>query len=87
MNLSGFSFLITGVLLNAIAQLLLKAGTNTLGVITLTRTNWTGEFGRMATEPHFIGGVICYGFSLIVWILDDPARGSAAQAQAEAHAL
>jgi len=69
MNLSGFSFLITGVLLNAVAQLLLKAGTNTLGVITLTRANWAGEFGRMATEPHFIGGVICYGFSLIVWIL------------------
>jgi multidrug transporter EmrE-like cation transporter len=23
----------------------------------------------MATEPHFISGVICYGFSLIVWIL------------------
>jgi multidrug transporter EmrE-like cation transporter len=69
MNLSGFSFLITGVLLNAIAQLLLKAGTNTLGVITLARANWTGEFGRMAAEPHFIGGVVCYGFSLIVWIL------------------
>ena len=69
MNLSGFSFLITGVLLNAIAQLLLKAGTNTLGVITLTPTNWTGEFGRMATEPHFIGGVACYGISLIVWII------------------
>ena len=69
MNLSGFSFLLTGVLLNAIAQLLLKAGTNTLGVITLTRANWAGEFGRMAVEPHFIGGVICYGFSLIVWIL------------------
>ncbi|HEY2864046.1 MAG TPA: SMR family transporter [Casimicrobiaceae bacterium] len=69
MNLSGFSFLICGVLLNAIAQLLLKAGTNTLGVITLTRGNWAGEFGRMASEPHFIGGAVCYGFSLIVWIL------------------
>ncbi|HEY7945278.1 MAG TPA: SMR family transporter [Casimicrobiaceae bacterium] len=69
MNLSGFSFLITGVLLNAVAQLLLKAGTNALGVITLTRGNWAGEFGRMAGEPHFIAGVACYGFSLIVWIL------------------
>ena len=69
MNLSGFLFLITGVLLNAVAQLLLKAGTNALGVITLTRDNWTGEFGRMAGEPHFIAGVACYGFSLIVWIL------------------
>ena len=69
MTWSGFWFLITGVLLNAIAQLLLKAGTNVLGVITLTRDNWLTEFGRMALERHFIGGVICYGVSLIVWIL------------------
>ena len=66
---SAFSLLFTGVLLNAAAQLLLKAGTNVLGVITLTRDNWTGEFGRMAVEPHFIAGVACYGVSLIVWII------------------
>jgi multidrug transporter EmrE-like cation transporter len=58
-----------GVLLNAAAQLLLKAGTNSLGVITLTRDNWMGEFGRMTVEPHFIAGAACYGVSLIVWIL------------------
>jgi drug/metabolite transporter (DMT)-like permease len=69
MTWPAFSFLFTGVLLNAVAQLLLKAGTNVLGVITLTRDNWTGELGRMAVEPHFIGGVACYGVSLIVWIL------------------
>jgi len=66
---SALSFLLVGVLLNASAQLLLKAGTNALGVITLTRDNWTGEFGRMAVEPHFIAGVVCYGVSLVVWIL------------------
>jgi multidrug transporter EmrE-like cation transporter len=69
MTWSGFSFLMTGVLLNAIAQLLLKAGTNVLGVITLTRDNWAGQFWRMALEPHFVAGVACYGISLIVWIL------------------
>jgi multidrug transporter EmrE-like cation transporter len=69
MTWSAFSFLIVGVLLNAAAQLLLKAGTNSLGVITLTRDNWPGEFGRMAVEPHFIAGVACYGVSLVVWIL------------------
>ena len=37
----------TGVLLNAGAQLLLKAGTNALGVITLTRDNWWDMFWRM----------------------------------------
>jgi multidrug transporter EmrE-like cation transporter len=69
MTWTAFSFLFTGVALNAAAQLLLKAGTNVLGVITLTRDNWAGEFGRMAVEPHFIGGVACYGISLIVWII------------------
>jgi multidrug transporter EmrE-like cation transporter len=69
MTWSGFSFLMAGVLLNAVAQLFLKAGTNVLGVITLTRANWTGEFGRMAVEPHFIAGTACYVVSLVVWIL------------------
>jgi drug/metabolite transporter (DMT)-like permease len=69
MTWSAFSLLFTGVLLNAAAQLLLKAGTNVLGVITLTRDNWIGQFGRMAVEPHFIAGVACYGVSLIVWII------------------
>jgi drug/metabolite transporter (DMT)-like permease len=69
MTWTAFSFLFAGVVLNAAAQLLLKAGTNVLGVITLTRANWTGELGRMSVEPHFLGGAACYGISLIVWII------------------
>ena len=49
--------------------MLLKAGTNSLGVITLTSDNWFGEFGADGDEPHFIAGVACYVVSLIVWIL------------------
>ena len=64
-----FSFLLTGVLLNAGAQLLLKAGTNALGVITLTREDWLGQFGRMAVEPHVVGGIACYAVSVVVWII------------------
>jgi len=62
-------FLLTGVLLNAGAQLLLKAGTNVLGVITLTTDNWPAQFGRMALEPHIVGGLACYAVSVIVWII------------------
>jgi multidrug transporter EmrE-like cation transporter len=69
MTWPAFTFLVIGVLLNAGAQLLLKAGTNVLGVITLTRENWMGEFGRMAVEPHLLGGILCYGVSVIVWII------------------
>jgi len=64
-----FSFLLTGVLLNAGAQLLLKAGTNALGVITLTREDWLAQFGRMAVEPHLAGGIACYAVSVVVWII------------------
>lgn len=69
MTWAAFGFLLTGVLLNAAAQLLLKAGTNALGVITLTRDDWPDTLARMGTQGYFIAGVIFYGVSLIVWIL------------------
>lgn len=69
MTWTAFSFLMTGVLLNAGAQLLLKAGTNALGVITLTRENWFDTFWRMGTQGHFVVGVAMYMVSLVVWIM------------------
>ena len=68
MTLSAFLFLMTGVLLNAAAQLLLKAGTNRLGVITLTADNWTATITRMAFEGYFVAGVTFYAVSVVVWI-------------------
>jgi len=69
MSSSAFALLLTGVLLNAGAQLLLKAGTNALGVITLSRDSWPDTLMRMATQGHFILGAACYVLSLFVWIL------------------
>jgi multidrug transporter EmrE-like cation transporter len=69
MSLAAFAFLMAGVLLNALAQLLLKAGTNVLGVITLDAGNWTQTLWRMATQGHFVLGAGCYVLSLFVWIL------------------
>jgi len=69
MTATAFAFLLTGVLLNAAAQLFLKAGTNTLGVITLTRDNWIDTFARMATTAPIVAGIACYGVSVVVWIL------------------
>ncbi|MEO8537015.1 MAG: EamA family transporter [Betaproteobacteria bacterium] len=62
-------FLLTGVLLNAAAQLLLKGGTNRLGVITITTANWLSTLTRMASEGYFIAGLALYGISVVVWIL------------------
>lgn len=69
MTIPAFLFLFTGVLLNAAAQLLLKGGTNRLGVITLDADNWASTLARMAQEGYFVAGVALYGISLIVWII------------------
>jgi multidrug transporter EmrE-like cation transporter len=69
MNAAALAFLLTGVLLNAGAQLLLKAGTNALGVITLTRENWADMLLQMTTQVPFVLGALCYVLSLFVWIL------------------
>jgi multidrug transporter EmrE-like cation transporter len=69
MTASAFAFLFAGVVLNAGAQLLLKAGTNALGVITLTRDNWSDMLWKMGTQGFFVAGVVCYMISLLVWII------------------
>lgn len=68
MNATAFALILTGVLLNAAAQLLLKAGTNALGVLTLTREQWLGTSLAVATNPHIVAGIACYIVSVGVWI-------------------
>ena len=70
MNLTTFAFIISGVILNACAQLLLKAGTNALGgAIHLTMSNWFSTFIKVVTQAPILGGLACYGISLVVWII------------------
>ena len=46
MTLSTFSFIFAGVLLNACAQLMLKAGVNAVGAITIDRAFSTSPSSR-----------------------------------------
>jgi multidrug transporter EmrE-like cation transporter len=69
MNLISFSLILTGVLLNAAAQLLLKAGTNVLGVIGINKGQILSLVFGVFTEPHIIGGLTCYVFSVAIWII------------------
>jgi multidrug transporter EmrE-like cation transporter len=70
MNLTTFAFIISGVLLNAVAQVLLKAGTNALGgAIHLTMSNWFETFIRVISQLPILGGLACYALSLVVWIM------------------
>jgi multidrug transporter EmrE-like cation transporter len=59
----------TGVLLNAGAQLLLKAGTNSVGAFEYTSANIVPVGWKLATEPHIVGGLTCYVISVVVWIM------------------
>jgi multidrug transporter EmrE-like cation transporter len=58
-----------GVLLNAAAQLLLKAGTNAVGQFEFTAANAVPVGLRLALEPHIVGGIACYVVSVAVWIM------------------
>jgi drug/metabolite transporter (DMT)-like permease len=69
MSISTFGFLFLGICLNALAQLLLKAGTNAVGAIHLTAENWFGTGIKLATQLPILGGLSCYVISVGVWII------------------
>jgi len=64
-----FSLVMTGVLLNAAAQLLLKAGTNRVGEFSFALENLVPIGSRLAFSPFILGGLACYVVSVVVWIL------------------
>ena len=64
-----FSLLLAGVLLNACAQLLLKAGTNRVGQFDFTWQNVVPVGTQLALNPPIVAGLACYVVSVGVWIL------------------
>jgi len=68
-NAVTFALLMTGVLLNAAAQLLLKAGTNAVGQFELSAQNILPVGTKLAFEPHIAAGLACYVVSVAVWIV------------------
>ena len=69
MTAISFALILTGVLLNAAAQLLLKAGTNAVGHFEFHVDNVLPVGLKLAFEPHIMGGMACYAVSLVVWIM------------------
>ena len=69
MNAASWALIFTGVLINAAAQLLLKAGTNAVGQFEFSAQNIVPVGMKLALEPHVAGGVACYVVSLVVWIM------------------
>jgi multidrug transporter EmrE-like cation transporter len=69
MSLLNFSLIFIGVMLNAAAQILMKAGTNAIGHFEFSLANVIPVGWKLATEWHIVTALFCYGVSVVVWIL------------------
>jgi multidrug transporter EmrE-like cation transporter len=69
MTPSTFLLILVGVLLNAGAQLLLKAGVNPLGAIGLEPATLLPNLGRVLGQWPIFAGLCCYVVSVVVWIV------------------
>ena len=69
MSAASFALVLAGVLLNAAAQLLLKAGTNAVGRFEFSAQNILPVGMKLALEPHIAGGLACYVVSVAIWIV------------------
>ncbi|MBK9956525.1 MAG: 4-amino-4-deoxy-L-arabinose transferase [Rhodocyclaceae bacterium] len=69
MTTVSFALVIAGVMLNAAAQLLLKAGTNAVGHFEFSLDNLLPVGMKIAFQPHILGGLACYVVSVVVWIM------------------
>jgi drug/metabolite transporter (DMT)-like permease len=68
MRLVDFLIVCIGVFLNAVAQLLLKAGATASGPIT----SWLAmrqAAGPLLIHPAILGGLACYAVSVVVWVV------------------
>jgi multidrug transporter EmrE-like cation transporter len=63
------ALILTGVLLNAAAQLLLKAGARVIADLQFTPANAAAIAGRVAFNAPILAGLACYAISVVVWIL------------------
>lgn len=69
MSLVSFILIFTGVMLNAAAQILMKAGTNAVGHFEFSMENILPIGLKLATEWHIITALFCYALSVVVWVL------------------
>ncbi len=69
MRSADLALILTGVLLNAVAQMLLKAGSRAIAGVPLALGNAWTLAERVAVNPPILGGIACYVVSVLVWIL------------------
>ncbi|HLK70825.1 MAG TPA: SMR family transporter [Steroidobacteraceae bacterium] len=69
MRSADLALILTGVMLNAVAQLLLKAGSRTLTGLPVSFAEAGVLAGRVIQSGPILAGLACYIVSVAVWIL------------------
>ena len=69
MNRTSLALVLSGVALNAGAQLLLKAGANRVGPIELEARALVSAARHVAMSPPVAGGLLCYVVSVVLWLV------------------
>jgi multidrug transporter EmrE-like cation transporter len=69
MSALSLALILAGVFLNAVAQLLLKAGTNAVGHFEFSAENAVPVGLKLAFQPYIMAGIACYLASLVVWLM------------------
>lgn len=69
MNLPTFGFILAGVLLNAAAQLALKAGVRPLGALSLDASTLLPTLWRAFTQGPVVLGLGLYLASVVLWLV------------------
>jgi multidrug transporter EmrE-like cation transporter len=64
-----YFLILFGVLLNAVAQLLLKAGMNQIGHFEFSMANMVPIGLKVAATPPIVVGIFAYVISVVVWLL------------------
>ena len=69
MKSADLALVLTGVMLNAAAQLLLKAGARAIAGVGFSVANGWTLAERIALNPPILAGLALYAVSVVVWIL------------------
>ncbi|HEY4973219.1 MAG TPA: SMR family transporter [Steroidobacteraceae bacterium] len=69
MKSADLALVLTGVLLNAAAQLLLKAGSRAIAGVSFSAANAWTLAERIALNPPILAGLALYVVSVVFWIL------------------
>lgn len=61
--------ILTGVLLNAFAQIVLKQGMRAIGTFAFSLENILPIGIKVGLNPYVLLGLSCYGISVVVWLM------------------